>query len=133
MALSERRSSQTLPYELFTPSPSTHRARDQSTHANVPAKWKDDDVISLLHVPEAALRLKSLDYESRAPLYGQIFEMDIQSLRITLDALRNPSARQFLGRQSLLASRRWPDLLHDYKHMLEETRQNSDQFEVYEM
>ena len=100
---------------------------------NSSAKWRKDEVISLLRVPEAAFRLKGLDYDFRASLYRQSFEMDIESLRMTLDAIRNRSARQFLGTQSVLASQRWPDLLHDYEHMLEEAKQNSDQFEAYEM
>ena len=97
------------------------------------AKWKDDEVIPLLEVPEAAFRLKGLDYDFRASLYRKSFEIDIQSLSNTLDALRSPSARRLLGTQSVVASRRWPDLLHDYEHMLKEAKRNSDQFEAYEM
>ena len=97
------------------------------------AKWRDDDVISLLYIPEAAFRLKGLDYDFRASIYRQSFEMNIQSLRMTLDELRSPNARRLLGTHSVMASRRWPDLLHDYEHMLEEAKQNSDQFEAYEM
>lgn len=97
------------------------------------AKWRDDEVISLLHIPEAAFKLKGLDYDFRASLYRQSFEMDIRSLKMTLDALRSPSARHFLGTQTVLASPEWADLLHDYEHMLEEAKQNSDQFEAYEM
>ena len=97
------------------------------------ADWRDDEVISLLEVPEAAFKLKDLDYDFRASICRKSFEMDIHSLSTTLDALRSPSAKRLLGTQSLVASRRWPDLLHDYEHLLEEAKQNSDQFEAYEI
>ena len=100
---------------------------------NSSAKWKDDEVISLLHVPEAAFRLKGLGYDFTAALYRQCFEMDIRSLRMTIGALRSPSARQIPGMQSALASRRWLDLLHDYEHLLKEAKHHSDDFEAYEM
>ncbi|KAJ6102614.1 hypothetical protein N7486_005041 [Penicillium sp. IBT 16267x] len=96
------------------------------------ARWKDDEVVSLLRLPEAAFKLKSLDYDFRASLYRISSEMDIQALKMTIDALRSPSTRQVRGIQSLLASERWCDLLHDYEHMLKEAKQNSDDFEAYE-
>lgn len=100
------------------------------------AKWRDDKVISQLRIPETALRLLQdldYDYDHRASLYRHSFEMDIQSLRMTLDALRSHSARRILGTVSVPASRMWPDLLYDYEHMLDEAKRNSDQFEAYEM
>lgn len=96
------------------------------------AKWKDEDVISLLEVPEAAFRLKRLDYDFRAALYRQSFDMDIRALRLTIDALRNSSMSSDSGMQAALASKRWFELLHDYEHLLEEAKRISDGFEAYE-
>ena len=96
------------------------------------AKWKDDEVISLLHVPEAAFRLKGLDYDFRAALYRQSFEMDIQALKQTIGALRSPRTSKYPEMQEALASQKWLDLLHDYGDLLEQAQQNSEGFEAYE-
>ena len=109
-------------------------ALDISQHMQVATgKWRDDDVIRRLAIPEAAFMLKNLDYDFGASLYRYSSEMDIQSVRKTLDTLRSPSSKRLLRTQSVLASQRWPDLLHDYEHMLEEAKQNLDEFEAYEM
>jgi hypothetical protein len=96
------------------------------------SQWKEDEVISLLEVPEAALRLKGLDYDFHAQIYRQSMEMDIKSLESTINALRSPSLRQIAGTESTLDSQRWRDILHDYEHLLEKAMRNSHSFEAYE-
>ena len=96
------------------------------------AKWKSDELLSLLHIPESAFRLKKLDYDLRALFYRQSFEMDIRSLRMTTKALRNANDRQFPEVQRMLASNMWCDLLHDYEQILEEANRELHEFEAYE-
>ena len=100
---------------------------------NPSVQWKRDKHISLLHVPEAAFRLKKLDYDVRASFYRQRFEKDVELLRMTIEALRSPSIRQFPEAQRLLASQRWLDLLYDYEQMLDEAERNLEEFEAYSM
>ncbi|KAJ6086237.1 hypothetical protein N7486_010518 [Penicillium sp. IBT 16267x] len=96
------------------------------------SKWRENEVISLLQDPESALRLKGLDYDFKARLFRASIDMDVQSLRKTIDSFRGPIISRISQMQNTLDSQKWRDLLHDYERLLEQATQNSDEFEAYE-
>ncbi|EXK78324.1 hypothetical protein FOQG_16981 [Fusarium oxysporum f. sp. raphani 54005] len=97
-------------------------------------RWEYDDVISLLDVPEAATRLKGLDYDFRANLFRISMDMDITALRETISTITHPggsclSAPMVVELESKIL---WQRLRHDLQCLHEETARNKERFEAYE-
>jgi hypothetical protein len=97
-------------------------------------RWKNDEVISLLTVPEAGTRLKALDYDFCANLYRISIDIDITALRETIAIITRPGARCVpvsmaaeLGNALI-----WQKLRQDLEGLQEEAVRNGNEFEVYE-
>jgi len=96
--------------------------------------WEEDNVISLLHAPEAATKLKALDYDFIANLYWTSMDMDMTALRETIATITSPGAC-CLPSQMAVEPRDaiiWQRLRQDLECLREEAVRNRDKFEAYE-
>ncbi|KAI6754872.1 hypothetical protein HG530_012624 [Fusarium avenaceum] len=97
-------------------------------------RWEHDDVISLLDVPEAATRLKGLDYDFRVRLFRISMDMDINCLCKTISTITPPwgSCLPAPMVAELESNTLWQRLRHDLQCLHEETVRNKEKFEAYE-
>ncbi|KAM7186056.1 hypothetical protein V8F33_012047 [Rhypophila sp. PSN 637] len=105
--------------------------------------WKRDDIISLLDVPEAATRLRSLDYNFRASLYRLSMDMDLTALRESIAAItfppdNNSYSHHLLPDPGMVSEMTtntggiWQCLRHDLQSLQSEAVRTRDEFEAYE-